>query len=249
MKNERNLKTYQKKGAFISKAIIVYTVVTALASCTNPVVNPVVEIPVILEVIPEDEPEIIITPEIIPEEEIISMMMKPIEDYEKYAVTEDLKVFGLTGKTREAIVLKDTEYKIHGFTDFFKVGEKIYFAVTVMEPAEPDGEPEGVSYLFKQEAGEVSIMTKPIEKPLSNFVEMGITPFAIQTFNYEGSDTSRVSKDGKPTGFKMIDAYLFTPQGLWFSVPETISIRLKGIYFYPVEGNLSQSPVMSGRIW
>lgn len=223
----------------LSKVIIVYAIIVLLASCNNPVMQS------------EPETQIILTPGIPVIEEIIYMTILPIEVYEKYAIDENNKVFGLTGNSLDAIVLKDSEDKIHSFNEFFRKDDMLFFSVYLMEPIEPDGEPGGVLHYFMQANGAVEEYTESNfpDKPDSNFIEMGIAPFAIQTFDYEGMDTSRVSKDGKPTGFKMIDAYHSTPDGLWFSVPETIFIRLKGIYFYPINGNLSQSPVMSGKIW
>ena len=187
------------------------------------------------------------------------MTLQPIEDYEKYAVDAQNKVFGLSGKTAVAIVLKDSEGKIYPFRDFFTKNGKSFFSIIVMEDGtEEILESDPVAYVqipvthyYIQTGDSIEEAEEGLYPlvPDSNFVEMGISPFAIQTFNYEGMDTSRVSKNGKPTGFKMIDAYYNTPDGLWFSVPETIATRLKGIYFYPVVGNLSQSPAMSGRIW
>lgn len=232
----------------LSKIFIVYAIIIVIAtaiSCSSPVT---ISVP---EVIPETVPEVIIipdepdTPEI-PEiiEEII-FMMKPIEVYEKYAVDENNKVFGLEGNSRDVIVLKDTDDKIHSFKDFFVKDGTVFFSVNIME------DEQSVTKYYFQTGDQITEDTEQAfpAKPESDFVEMGISPFSIATFDYEGMDTSRVSKDGKPTGFKMIDAYFHTPEGLWFSVPETISIRLKGVYFYPVEGNLAQSPIMSGRIW
>jgi len=209
-----------------------------------------------------DEPIIIIEIEIIEQEK--EMELKPITVYEKYAVSESMKVFGLNGKELELINLEDVEGNLHPFTDFFVDNGTLYFqvketAVNNSDPKNPTS--EEVIHYFSQIDSEIAefVTAKDYpKKPLSSFVTMKDNPFEIIKFDYNGMDTSRViqtfyNEDGSfdknsPTAYKMIDGFCFTESGLWFSVPEDLSIRLKGLYFYPVDGNI-QRVSESGRIW
>lgn len=227
--------------------ITFYAIITIITSCNNPVASSMFETAL------TTAPEITDDPERTLEEETIemSLILNPIAVYEKYAVDDNNKVFGLTGKTRESIVLKDTEGNIHSFNDFFVKDNTVFFNVKAFDYTDPENPVEKIFYYFQ--TGEIITEETTIsafpEKPSSDFIEMGISPFSIIKFDYDGMDTSRVIRDGRQTAFKMIDDYYWTPEGLWFSVPETFSIRLKGVYFYPKVGNLSASPAMTGRIW
>jgi len=91
--------------------LIIYCIILYIAtSCQNPVID---EIPETVEI-----PETIIETPVIIEEEIKEVELKPIEVFEKYAVS-DKKVFGLEGNSLTAIVLKDSEDNIVLFNDFF----------------------------------------------------------------------------------------------------------------------------------
>lgn len=203
------------------------------------------------------------------------MIMKQIKVYEKYAVTDDNRVLGINGKELEPVFLIDSDDKGYQFNDFYRKNDKLFFSTIIMENGTekiPDSDP--VAYVqvpkthYYVQTGNSLEETEEGLYPLlpeSDFIEMGITPWSIVTFDYvnpktkEKITTSRVVKsiydeDGKwvkdsPTGFKMIDAYFVVNDGLWFSVPEDIGIRKKGIYFYPLVGNLKSTPVMSGKIW
>ena len=242
-----------KRIKFVRPSQIVYAIIIVVAitmiSCEIPVQTEQQQIVI---------QEVVITPET--NEEII-MEMNPIKVYEKYAVNENGNVLGINGNVLEPVFLTDTDDKGYQFNEFFVKDGTMFFNVKTIDNTDPENPVEVVKYYFQtgdQITEETNVSAFP-DKPVSDFVEMGVSPFSIVTFDYNGEDTSRVIKDifdednklvkSLPTGFKMIDAYCSTNDGLWFSVPETISIRLKGIYFYPVGGNLSSSPIMSGRIW
>ena len=238
---------------FVQSLKLVYSIIILIASITS------CKIPV-METQSDKAPEIITPdePVIEPEKEKM-IMMKPIKVYEKYAVDENNRVMGINGKDLELVFLTDEEGKGYQFNDFFVDGGDIYFQTKeiVVDDTDPENPTsEEVTHYYSQVDNEVSEYVSASDypvKPIISFVEMGITPFSIKTVDNNGSDVSYVGRDTlnkktgeiehKPTGFKMIDGYCSVKDGLWFSVPETISIRLKGIYFYPVEGNLSANPV------
>lgn len=218
--------------------IKLYVMMLIIASCKMPVIE--------LEsrtYIPE-MPEI----EIIEENK---MIIKPIEQYGAYTVDEQNRVFGLIGNSIEAIVLKDSDDNIHTFNDFFKIGADIYFSVkeTIVNDTDPENiTSEEVIHYFSQVDNEVSEFVSASDyptKPEPKAVTMAESPFQI----VKNGEYSEVMRDTLRTGFSQINGYFFTPDGLWFSVTETISIRKKGVYFYPVSHNLPANPVIVGRVW
>jgi len=155
------------------------------------------------------------------------------------------------------IVLSDTEDKTHKAKRFYKDGKGIYFSVAVMEQGKaiPETEPvqyEAVEreYVFKQVGDAVTEIKEFPEIPESEHVEMEFSPanFKIETTDYKGTICSYVWNGTKPTGYIMVDGFLSVTSGLWWSVPEDYSTRLKGLYFQKLGGNV-QRILPSGRIW
>lgn len=198
---------------------------------------------------------VIIESEII--KEVQRMELQPIKDYDNYIVSGK-RVFGIIGAVTEEVILKDVDDNPVQFNEFFIIpGDGIYLNAIVMEQGDaiPDTdpvqyEPIEKTYYFFQLNGTIEEITESEFPtiPESLFVEMDSAPYKIETFDYNGDDTSRVYQQDLPTGYQKVDGYSHNESGLWFSVPITISIRLKGIYFYPVNGNIIRK-MDSGKIY
>ena len=233
--------------------IVFYAIMVILSNCKLPEndVKQVIE-------------EIRVKPEIIIEKERFKMELKPIEVYEKYAFTDRNQLYGLQGADKKIVPIEDVDGKIYPLNDFFKSAGIIYFNVKVMESgaAIPETEPvqyESVEkiYYFTQNGETLNELTESQypEKGVSDFITMDSKPFEVIKYD----DHSRVIKNyyneggevikSSPTAFVMIDGYHETPEGLWFSVPVSLSVRLKGVYFYPVGESLADHPLFIGRIW
>ena len=181
--------------------------------------------------------------------EEIHMDMNPIPSYDAYIFTENKKLFGISGKEKEDIDVK--------LDSFFRYGGILYFSVKTMETGDviPDTDPVQYkqvekTYYFKQDGESVDSLTEEQfpDEPISNFVEMDIAPFKIDSTTYKDIDCSYVYKGDTPIGFKKIDSFFVASEGLWFTVSETFLSRKKGVYFWPKTGNIQQPDVV-GRIW
>jgi hypothetical protein len=227
-------------------SLIVYIGIIIFASCQIPEIDDKINV------------ENSVVTEIIEDKENYIMEIKPIDDYAAYAFTDQGSLFGLEDSKKVYITILDTEDNTCKLNDFFKVGEIIYFNIKGTEQGAviPDTDPvqyESVEkiYYFLQDKGvvlDIDVSEYP-DKPESDFVTMADGIFQIMEYINKDVVHSRVLRNGAPTAFKMIDGYFYTPAGLWFSVPETLSVRLRGIYFYNHKDNLTQFPDIAGRIW
>jgi len=241
----------------VMRLIVFYAIMIILSNCKLPVEE-------IQQVINEENPVMQDEPEIIIEKESFKMELKPIGVYKKYAFTDKNQLYGLQGADKKIILIEDVDGKIYPLNDFFKSGNIIYLNVKVMEKgaAIPETEPvqyesvEKIYYFMQTGNSIVEILESGYpEKPDSDFAGMNLKPFEIIKYddhsrvikNYYNEDNEIVKSS--PTAFVMIDGYHETPEGLWFSVPVSLSVRLKGVYFYPVNSSLSDRPLFIGRIW
>jgi len=180
-------------------------------------------------------------------EEIQKMELKPIKDYGAYIFTDQKKLFGIDGKSKIELFITDTDENRYPVNDFFKKSGIIYFNIKVMEK-----DVEKI-YYFTQNDKTLNEMTEEQfpEKPELIFATMAEGLFQIFDHEYNGIVYSRVMRHTEVTAFKQIDSFYYTPDGLWFSVPETLQTRLKGVYFYDKDfsTNLTQFPDITGRIW
>lgn len=207
-----------------------------------------------------------ITPEFIEEPETIKeIKMLPIEIYEKYAVDSNNRVFGLIGKEKEVVILKDEEGKEYPFNDFFIVDEHKYFNTkTFVDGTEkiPDTDPvqfiqvEKIRYLIQFEGKITEIEENEYSnKPESVHVEMGIAPWSIVTGDYKGMAISTIkqviSADNQPApGFLCIDGYFVIPNvGMWFSVSQSLPNAEKGLYYSALNSGRFRKVSEYGRIW
>jgi len=235
-----------------SKSITVallYAIMNVLTSCAVPV-SPATN-------------EITAAPEDPVPEEVKQMTIQPFKEYQAYAVAESGSIFGLIGKTREQIIVKDDQDQILKPEKFSKSGDTVYFSVKTMEQgaAIPDTDPvqyEAVekTYYFSQTGGavtELEVADFPAV-PESSRVEMGISPFSIVSGKYGDTDISTVSQEINETSkpkkaFLIVDGYFSTTEGLWFSVSEGIKGAEKGLYFWAIESGGPVNISEYGRIW
>ena len=193
-------------------------------------------------------------------EEIQEMELKPIKNYGAYIFTDQKKLFGIDGKSKIELFATYTDENRYPVNDFFKKGGIIYFNIKVMEKGEaiPETDPvqyESVEkiYYYVQDNGIILNIDESEypEKPELIFATMAEGLFQIFDHEYNGAVYSRVMRHTEVTAFKQIDSFYYTPGGLWFSVPETLQTRLKGVYFYDKDfsTNLTQFPDITGRIW
>ena len=258
-----------KKVTARTLGILLYVIFMVLSSCTGPagyndvyVSESVEDLPVEQESPIEMESAVIETEEIKMSEkvkEIYLMKMRPIEVFEKYCVTDDMKIVGLSETEMTVIVLSDTEDKTHKAKRFYKDSKGIYFSVSVMEQGEaiPNTDPvqyEAIEreYMFKQVGDVVTEITEFPEIPESGRVVFGEKSESNMSISKEhpanNPECSYVWNGIKPTGYLMVDGFMVVDNGLWWSVPEDYSTRLKGLYFQKLGGNV-QRILPSGRIF
>ena len=243
----------------MKNTFLVYIMFLFFASCDLPDNNQYViieETPV--EIVDEDEIE---TDEIIIIEEVQTMELQPIKEYQKY-VTSGSGVYGINGNRLEEILLKDSDDNQHLFNQFFILDGMIYLSVKGFEQGNeiPDTDPVQYEqilkeYFFSQTGGQIDEELKKDfpNMPLSDHIlypNDGL--FEIITFPYPVDDvmmdTSRVIRGGTPEGYLKIDGCSRVSGGFWFSVPEPIKTRLKGVYLWPEMGSKIRK-LDSGRIW
>ena len=183
------------------------------------------------------------------------MELQPIKEYEGYVKTVS-KLFGIDGDQLEEIVLMDTEDKMQPLEKFFIKDGMIYMSVEVREQGDaiPDTDPvqyEAVlkEYFFEQENGDLQTIPSIPEIPPSERVQFSDTVFQINNTTYGELETSNVLQMPAVMAFKMINGCLRVTNGLWFSVTESYSSRLKGVYFWAIDTGGPKRVKESGRIW
>ena len=194
------------------------------------------------------------TDEIIIIEEVHSMELQPIKEYEGYVKTEG-KLFGISGDSLEEIMLMDTEDKIQPLEKFFLKDGMIYMSVEVTEvQVIPDSDPEESEnvlkeYFFMQENGDLQTVQSIPTMPVSERVQFSDTVFQINNSTYGELEISNVSQMPAVEAYIKVDGCKRTVNGLWFSVPESYSSRLKGVYFWGVDSGKTVRVKTEGRIW
>lgn len=200
---------------------------------------------------PAETPEMNNTPMIIIEEEPMEvevMEVLAIDVYQNYVVSGK-KVLGINGAELEPVEIKSKEGGVLSPLVFFKKNGKIYFSIQTFEPGENSDDPAIEKILYFSQEGDVlsTIATLP-DAPESERVEYESGSFSVKKTSYGELETSTVMRDATPEAYLCIDGAVKTDGGLWFSVPESYSIRLKGVYYWPLEG--SKISVMGeGRIY
>ena len=247
-----------KKAHSGKNVLLLYIIIMIFSTCNYPTYESydIIEESTV-EVVDDKEAE---TDDIIITEEVQTMELQPIKEYEKYIGTGN-KVYGINGDQAEGIVLKDTDDNQHLFNQFFILDGMIYLSVKVIEqgPEIPDSDPvqyEQVmkEYFFSQTGGQIDEeLGKDFPTmPESVHVIYEDSLFKIETFPYPiddvMTDTSRVYKGTAVEGHLRIDGCARVSGGFWFSVPESIMTRLKGVYFWP-ESGVKNRVLMDGRIW
>lgn len=204
----------------------------------------------------DNESTVRITDEIIipdePEQENY-MDLVAFTEYSNYVVTDAKKVYGINGSSLEEISLVDSDDVSYSFTDFFTSDDIVYFSVTTSETVD-EVTTDTVSY-FQQESSTITELDELPDKADSERVELDPDDpdtesgdFKIESGTSGDVECSFVYRGTSMTGYLLVDGYSVTDDGMWFSVSETYSIRLKGVYFYPDSGNIA-SELDSGRIW
>lgn len=233
----------------MKNTILVYCMFLFLASCYLPVEN---EYAIIEETAVESEDE---TDEIIIIQEVQSMELQPINEYEGY-VKQESRVFGITGNELEVIVLLDMEGNKHKPEKFFVKDGLIYLSIEVVEQGDaiPDTDPVQYpnvlrEYFFEQKDGNLQWVDDLIEEPPSERVQFSDPKFQINNATYGELETSNVLQMPLVEAYIKIDGCKRVSNGLWFSVPESYSSRLKGVYFWPIDAGKTIRIKDEGRIW
>ena len=234
----------------MKNTILVYSMILFLASCYLPVET---EYAIIEETATESDEGL--EDEIIIIQEVHSMELQPIKEYEGY-VKQESKVFGISGNELEEIKVFDTENNEQPIEKFFLKDGMIYLSVEVREQGDaiPDTEPveyEAVlkEYFFEQENNDLQTVESIPNLPPSERVQFSDTKFQINNATYGDLEISNVLQMPAITAWLKVDGFKRVTNGLWFSVPESYSSRLKGVYFWGLEAGGTVRVKDEGRIW
>lgn len=202
----------------------------------------------------EAEEDIIPEPEEEPEEPMEELMkLLPIESYPHYAFF-DGKLKGLSDDKAETCGLMDEEGKQYPIDEFFIIpGNAIYFSTHVTEIID---EKQVEKKLFYSQLDDTLEEMKEKDFPAVPALSRSTMQdgnYKIQDKEYHGvpgNVVSNVEQTGfGNTSYLLVDGFYLNDKGLWFSVPEAISIRLSGLYFYPVNCSRIQRVGEYGRIY
>lgn len=160
---------------------------------------------------------------------IMNDVIEPIKEYDNYVTTES-KVFGIVETGFEEIAF---------ISGLFKKDDVVYFKIDELFYSQSNG-----------------VITEIDESdypgiPPSEYVSFNSGKFKIEPFNYSGMDTSRVYNDSLVVAYKQIDGACMRGNDLLYSVCETFSTRLSGIYIWTVNssGTSKIDALGDGRIW
>ena len=180
--------------------------------------------------------------------EDITMELKPIKQFSNYVVAPHF-VYGIDGVGLEKIEAVNENETVYFFTQFFKIGNDVYFSVANMETGDPIPDTDPVQYemvevihYFKQkgkvltELDEADFPSPPVSEHI--FFEGGNYKIEKTTFNIDGVDTdiSDVYNGSPHVTYLEVNGCALTDEGLWFSVSTTIKTRYEGIYFWSLKG-------------
>ena len=180
--------------------------------------------------------------------EDLTMELKPIKLFSNYVVSPNA-VYGIDGVGLEKIEAVDEDETLHPFTQFFKIGNDIYFSVSSMETGNPISDTDPVQYetievihYFKQkgkvltELDEADFPSPPTSEHI--LFQGGNYKIEKTTFNIDGVDTdiSDVHNGSPHVTYLEVNGCALTDKGLWFSVSTTIKTRYEGIYFWSLKG-------------
>ena len=188
------------------------------------------------------------------------MELKPIKQFSNYVVALNA-VYGIDGVSLEKIEAVDEDETVYSFTQFFKIGNDVYFSVSSMETGNPIPDTDPAEYeqieiihYFKQKGKILTELNKADfpQPPASEHIlfEGGNYKIEKTTFNIDGVDTdiSDVYNGSPHVTYLEVNGCALTDEGLWFSVSITIKTRYEGIYFWSLKGSPNRV-LNAGRIY
>lgn len=213
--------------------IMLYVILILYTSCTLPDSEPVY-------ISQESEPT-----EILQEE--ITMEIKALQEYDNYYHTGN-KIFGIDDMGLHPVIITDTDDKPVNLNSFAVLDGKLYLSIMVMEPAEPDGEPEWKEYYFCQEDGVMSIVTDFPLFPDTTTIELDSAPYKIVSDDYKGTPISSVYQGTSKMNHMPVDSAAHIINiGLYFHVTAPSGTKA-GLWCWPLDGN-PRWLKETGRLW
>ena len=204
--------------------------------------------PVVIEY---EEPEIEKADDVDTEEKN-NMELKAIAVYDAYFMLNG-KLKGIDGDKIVNVDAVDADDQAVTLDAFFKKDGVLYMSTQVMEAVDSQGTVE--TLCFKQSGSIIKAIDSLPAEPNHNRATMIDGNFSIQDFDYDGTICSEIKQSigvgMEPlTRFKFVDGYLFTDDGLWFSVFESGRTNEKdGVYFWAKNSGRFEKRSEYGMIW